>query len=162
MNFQKPYVTDFTVSKDNRGTISKIFGSNLSSPISSFSNYKISDSYLSKSELNVFRGLHMQTKPFSQVKTFQVVQGVVLLVAVYAPDGKADPSSLFQVEIDEYTNFGVIVPEEWATGFLTLSTKSSVWVTASGEYSPTYEHVIQAKSLDISLPVDVIISGKDN
>lgn len=161
MYIEKPVVIDFTVSKDNRGTISKIFGSNLSVPISSFSNSKISDTYLSKSEFNVFRGLHMQTKPFSQMKSFQVIKGSVLLLAVYAPDGVPELETLFQAEINEDTNLGVLVPEDWATGFLTLSPKSSVWVTASGEYSPDCERVVRAESLNFALPTDVIISGKD-
>lgn len=82
---------------------------------------------------------------------------------IFAPEGEIVQDSLLSFELSEAEDFGLFVPDNWATGVLTNSKKSIVWSTSSAAYEPEFEMVIPAAKIDsMRLPEKVIVSVKDS
>lgn len=157
-----PKIVDFTVNEDNRGEIYKYLGRPLINELNE-NQHLVRDSYVSHSKKYVFRGLHLQIAPHLQSKCFQLLSGNVRFYAVYAPGGEVKEDTLVEFEMEGLGRRGLFVPPEWATGVLTISDESLVWVTANSPYVPGSEKVIRASALNnMKLPNEAIISVKDN
>ena len=75
---------------------------------------------LSKSHLNVLRGLHFQMPPFEQGKLVQVIKGSVLDVAVDLRKNSATYGAHFSVELNDTNKLQFWIPPGFAHGFLCL------------------------------------------
>lgn len=81
-----------------------------------------------------FRGLHYQTNP-PQTKYIKVVQGSIIDFMVDLKTGKTEHIVLQDSD-------AVLIPNDKAHGFLTLTPNTIVVYMVEGEYNPESEHSI--------------------
>ena len=145
MKRELPHLVDFLVSSDGRGGLRKAFGrfEPASSPqATSF----VGDSFILESSHLVFRGLHGQVAPFDQSKAVLVLEGAVRVFCVEANDGVPDKRTLTTHELTP-GRMGLLAPQGWAVGVLTVSEASLVWVSASKPYRPDLEFTVGIKTM---------------
>ena len=150
---------------DERGFFSEVYNSKDLEKIGINTKFVQENFSLSKSK-NVFRGLHFQQAPHEQAKLIRVLSGSILDVVV---DLRKDSNSYLSHKTFELSkrNFRQIyIPEGFAHGFLTLSSRTEISYKTSDFYYPKLERSIswEDKSLKIKLPVkkaNLIISDKD-
>lgn len=108
-----------------------------------------------------FRGLHYQTNP-PQRKYVKVVSGAIIDFLV----------DLETLEVEEYVldseSNAILIPENYAHGFLTLQPDTVVVYMVKGEYNPESEHsmvwygIPKVKNTITSYNSPITISEKDN
>lgn len=145
MDQQVPQLIDFRASLDERGSLLKVFGRPHGETRPQLAE-STGDSFLLQSGHKVFRGLHVQEPPFDQSKAVFVLDGLVRVFCVRVIGGRPDARSLARKDITR-GNFGLVAPQGWALGILTVSEASLVWVSASKPYQPNSEITIGIKSL---------------
>jgi len=145
MVHQTPQLLDFRAAADDRGSLFKIFGRAGGGSGDDLAE-STGDSFVLQSGHRVFRGLHAQEPPFDQSKAVFVLKGSVRVYCVKVTGGVPDAPSL---TVDDLTvgDLGLVAPQGWALGVLTVSESSSVWVSASKPYRPDSEFTIGIKSL---------------
>ena len=118
----------------------------------------------SLSQKNVLRGLHFQKKPKTQAKIIRVIEGRVWDVVVDLRFKSPTFGKWQGVELSEQNGLGLLVPEEFAHGFLVLSDQAKVVYKNTHEYAPLFESGIiwNDPILNINWPVkNPIVSSKD-
>lgn len=122
---------------------------------------------LSFSHKNVLRGLHYQTKPYSQAKLIQVVQGSVWDVAVDLRQDSSTFGQWFGIEISAQNHKQLWIPAGFAHGFLTLQDNTLFTYKTTNFYAKEHEYSIlwNDPDLNIKWPIvpntEIIQSVKD-
>ena len=115
------------------------------------------------SKKNTLRGLHLQTKK-SQAKIVTVVQGKILDVVVDLRKKSKTFGKHFAIEISQNSNFSIFIPENFAHGFLCLSSNCSVYYKCTNYRNKESETTIlwNDKKLKINWPIkNPLLSKKD-
>lgn len=120
----------------------------------------------SKSSYGVMRGLHYQTKPYTQSKLVRCVKGCVLDVAVDIRKGSPTYGKHVAVELSEENHLQFFIPKGFAHGFAVLSEEAVFQYKCDEFYAPGHEggiHLMDdALNIDWHIPFDkVILSDKD-
>lgn len=97
----------------------------------------------SKSELNVFRGLHYQLPPFEQAKLVRVVLGAIFDVAVDLRKNSKTYGSWVGVELSDENKRQLWIPEGFAHGFMTTSQLAEVLYKTNNYYAPAHDSAIR-------------------
>lgn len=135
------------VFKDNRGAMIPY---NLNTPELDFDQMNISIN----TNKFTFRGMHFQTNP-AQTKLVKVIQGRVVDI-LYNLDNKEVESYELGLEQE------LIVPSNYAHGFLTLEPNTIFTYLVSGEYNPNSEHSIVWNTVpEIKSIVEKYIKGSE-
>lgn len=120
---------------------------------------------LSVSKKNVFRGLHLQSKPFAQAKLVQVLEGSIMDYAVDIRLNSKTFGQFHKVLLSKKNKKQIFLPEGIAHGFLSLSNNTIVQYKASNFYSKDNEITLSPFDKDINLNLSnnkkLIISKKD-
>ena len=119
----------------------------------------------SKSTKNVLRGLHYQTKEFSQAKLVRCSRGRIYDVAVdIRPDSKTF-GKYVKVELSEENKNMLFIPSGFAHGFVVLSDVAELLYKASGEYNPSADRGVlwcdKDINIDWGIDFEPILSEKD-
>ena len=141
---------------DNRGFLREIFRENVIKK-------KLVFSIVSKSNKNVLRGLHLQTKK-AQDKFITVLKGRILDVAVDVRKGSRTFGKHYKILLSEKNSKFLFIPRGFAHGFLTLGKENYVLYSCTQYRSSKFEKSIRFddKNLKIKWPtVNPIISNKD-
>jgi len=115
----------------------------------------------------VLRGLHYQSKPYSQAKLVRVIRGKVLDVAVDIRIGSPTFGKHVAVELSEKNKRQLYIPQGFAHGFKVMSDEAVFTYKVDNPYMPAYEHTISYKDpvIDIDWKTDdsleLILSEKD-
>ncbi len=115
------------------------------------------------SKKNTLRGLHLQTKN-SQAKIITVVQGKILDVVVDLRKKSKTFGKYFAIEISQNSNFSLFIPENFAHGFLCLSSNCGVYYKCTNYRDKKNETTIlwNDKNLNINWPIKKpLLSKKD-
>lgn len=121
--------------RDNRGGFVKLFNKQ----IDFLGTYNIEQiNFVQNKEANVLRGLHYQRGAAAESKFFRVMTGKIRLGFV---DMREDsPSYLQGATFDlESSEFGLLIPRGFATGYLTLQEDTDVLYYSDNTYQPTLE-----------------------
>ena len=113
----------------------------------------------SRSTFGVLRGLHFQSKPFSQSKLVRILEGEVLDVAVDLRVGSETFGEYFSAILSKENNLQMFIPRGFAHGFVVLSDHATFSYKVDAKYSPESERGI--KYDDPSLNVDWVLNSDD-
>ena len=119
----------------------------------------------SRSSKGVLRGLHFQVK-YPQTKLVRVVRGAVFDVAVDLRRGSATFGKYYGVELSEDNHRQILIPKNFAHGFLVLSEVAEFCYKCDDFYHPNDEGGIFYADPDINIQwpkIDApfILSDKD-
>jgi dTDP-4-dehydrorhamnose 3,5-epimerase len=149
--------------EDHRGCFSRLYSKqDLSSSKMDFDIEQVNYS-ISKIE-GTIRGLHFQTKPYSETKLIKVISGVVYDVAV---DIRPDSSTFLKahcIELSSSDSKMVFIPPGFAHGIQALKPFTEVIYFSSCKHIPDHEGIIRWNdpSVNISWPIATpILSEKD-
>ncbi|MBQ6776281.1 MAG: dTDP-4-dehydrorhamnose 3,5-epimerase [Synergistaceae bacterium] len=119
----------------------------------------------SRSSKGVLRGLHFQVK-YPQTKLVRVVRGAVFDVAVDLRRGSATFGKYYGVELSEDNHRQILIPKNFAHGFLVLSEVAEFCYKCDDFYHPNDEGGVFYADPDINIQwpkIDApfILSDKD-
>ena len=119
----------------------------------------------SRSSKGVLRGLHFQVK-YPQTKLVRVVRGAVFDVAVDLRRGSATFGKYYGVELSEDNHRQILIPKNFAHGFLVLSEVAEFCYKCDDFYHPNDEGGIFYADPDINvqwpkIDAPFILSDKD-
>lgn len=151
------------VHKDHRGYFLEIFQQNDYAQVLGFHLVQINESF---SHYGVIRGLHAQTKPFTQAKIIQVLSGKILDVVV---DIRPDSITFGQVMttlMNDRQKQQLLIPEGFLHGYAVLSEYATIQYYVNAPYSPGHEIGVRYDDPQLNinwmlLPSERIISEKD-
>ncbi len=153
----------------------KVFGDSRGSFVESFNHqewaaagvqFQFVQDNQSVSTFGVLRGLHFQRGSYAQTKVLRVAQGRILDVAVDLRRNSPTFSKVFAIELDAQTGVQILIPKQFAHGFLVLSETATIIYKCDNYYSPQNEGGIHPFDADLNIqwPVakdKIILSEKD-
>ena len=146
--------------RDNRGGFVKLFNKQ----VDFLEGYTIEQiNFVQNKEANVLRGLHYQQGDAAESKFFRVMTGKIRLGFV---DMRVDSETYLQggtFDLDS-SEFGVLIPRGFATGYLTVQSDTDVLYYSDNTYQPEHESGIRWDDPKVALAWDTkapIVSEKD-
>lgn len=128
-------------------------------------NYNMVQSNLSKSlKKNILRGMHYQVNGAEEAKLVRCIRGKIWDVIIDLRPDSSTYCKHIDVELSEYNNRMIYVPEVFAHGFITLVDNCEVFYQVSNFYTPNSELGIRWNDslFKINWPTNQpIISEKD-
>ncbi len=120
----------------------------------------------SVSSFGVLRGLHYQRGAFAQTKVLRVAQGRILDVVVDLRPTSPTFTKVFSVELDDEKGLQILVPRQFAHGFVVLSETATIIYKCDNFYSPQNESGINPldPGLNFRWPIaidKIVLSDKD-
>ena len=92
------------------------------------------------------RGLHFQTKPFSEIKIVRCISGSIQDVAVDLRKDSKTFLKYFTITLSKANNKYLYIPEGFAHGFLSLKNHTKVHYMQTNEYSKEHDCGIKYNS----------------
>jgi dTDP-4-dehydrorhamnose 3,5-epimerase len=141
---------------DERGTITNIYD------VNKFPNFKVDK--LSKSNINVLRGLHGDTV---NDKLIYCLHGSMHLVVVNYDKNSEQYLQKIQIDMDENSNFAIFVPKNFLNGHYCLSEKCLFYYKWSESYvapEKQFSVIWNDDTLNIKWPLlkdEPILSDRD-
>lgn len=161
MKLNKPIVFKKIFSKfdDDRGFLSTLDIKNLYQNLPD-QNFNLTYQLISYSaKKNTFRGMHYQTKPYSQNKLIVLHAGSIIDLAVDVNNANIDQVLSFEMTAGD----AILIPENYAHGFISLTDEVLLQYFMDNEYSKeNYKGLNLKKYLEREFPkLDLIVSDKD-
>ena len=161
MKLNKPIVFKkiFSTFDDDRGFLSTLDIKNLYQNLPD-QNFNLTYQLISYSaKKNTFRGMHYQTKPYSQNKLIVLHAGSIIDLAVDINNANIDQVLRFEMTAGD----AILIPENYAHGFISLTDEVLLQYFMDNEYSKeNYKGLNLKKYLEREFPkLDLIVSDKD-
>ena len=161
MKLNKPIVFKkiFSTFDDDRGFLSTLDIKNLYQNLPD-QNFNLTYQLISYSaKKNTFRGMHYQTKPYSQNKLIVLHQGSIIDLAVDVNNTNIDQVLRFEMSAGD----AILIPDNYAHGFISLTDEVLLQYFMDNEYSKeNYKGLNLKKYLEREFPkLDLIVSDKD-
>jgi len=148
------------VTKDKRGSFTKIFHADLFSKLKLPIDFR--EEYYSKSTKGVIRGMHFQIPPHDHAKLVYCVQGDVLDVVVDLRIGSPSYGNIQSFMLSANKGNCIYIPRGLAHGFLVMSNEASMVYKVTSQYSKEHDKGILWNSLNFTWPISVpIVSDRD-
>lgn len=161
-NIKGPVLIKGKIFTDDRGYFYESYNSSYLNKILSLDIEFIQDN-TSFSKSGVFRGFHLQKKPYEQGKLVRVISGSIIDFALDLRPFSNTFGQYISIQLSSQDNHMFWIPKGFAHGFYALK-DSVVTYKIDEEYSPSDEIIINYKDsdLNIKLPHDnPLISSKD-
>ena len=143
---------------DQRGSFHKFFHSSVFERTGH--SFHISESFITKSSKNVLRGMHYQSPPYDNYKVVYCCRGAVLDVVVDFNKSSPTFNKPFSIELNESDDLVVIIPPQYAHGFLAIETDSWLIYNSSKIFSPSHDKGFLWSSIDFHWPCDSPLLSK--
>lgn len=143
--------------KDNRGWINKIFNKKL---LEKIKIHKLGEIYYSVSKKNVFRGFHIQLKPYENTKVIHCIDGKII---DYTLDLRKDSKTFLLLNKFYLDNNSILlIPKGVAHAYYTINDSTLIYYSDI-EYNEKNNISINWKSVDNNLisKKNIVISKKD-
>lgn len=125
-------------------------------------NFLPKESYISKSSLNVLRGMHYQIGNYAQKKLVSCISGKILDVIVDIRPNSTNYNKPISYVLDEEKPEVIMIGKGYAHGFLSLSKNSIMSYLTSTVYAPKFDCGILWSSIDFEWPLTKpILSERD-
>lgn len=149
--------------KDDRGVFERVFcPSSLEIPWGNRPIQQVNRSFNCRK--GTFRGFHFQLESHCEMKFVQCVSGAILDIVIDIREGSETFMQSFHVELSSVNSRGLVIPEGFAHGFLTLEDNSEVIYFHSKDYCKEAESGINLNDplINVVLPFPVLeISERD-
>lgn len=123
---------------DSRGHFSRIFSKEYLDELGCvLPIQQINHSY-TKSKSTI-RGLHYQSNPYADMKIVTCIRGKIFDVIVDLRKNSKTFLNFIEIELSEYNNHCVLIPEGFAHGFQTLINDCELIYLHTAKYSKIYE-----------------------
>jgi dTDP-4-dehydrorhamnose 3,5-epimerase len=127
----------------------------------------VQDNHSYSAAVGVLRGLHYQLPPRAQAKLVRVVRGRIFDVAVDIRRGSPTFGKWVALEVSAATWNQILIPADFAHGFVTLEPDTEVIYKVTDYYSPRHDRSIRFDDPGIGiewpLAADSLrLSAKDN
>jgi dTDP-4-dehydrorhamnose 3,5-epimerase/CDP-3, 6-dideoxy-D-glycero-D-glycero-4-hexulose-5-epimerase len=143
---------------DNRGEFKKIIDN---TQLELFPNFRICDYFLSNSNINVIRGMHLQVGEFASNRIIYVPNGKILDVLVDLKYDTKTPQVMSEILGPQEIFDTIFVPSGIAHGYQVIE-KTSVIYLADKAYSSEHDKGFKYNSFNFNWPNDVpIVSDRD-
>ena len=119
---------------------------------------------ISRSKMNVLRGLHFQNK-YSQAKLITVTDGKILDVAVDLRKKSVTFGKYFSIVLKYDSDLSLFIPENFAHGFACLSKTCTLYYRCTNYRDKNSEIGIKWNDKDLNINWNIkspILSKKDN
>ena len=135
--------------EDNRGYFLESFNSDRYAELTG--NLSFVQDNISRSNLNVVRGLHFQAPPFAQGKLVSVIQGSVLDVIVDIRKSSATYGQHVAVELTDKDHAQLWIPPGFAHGFTALKENTVFSYKCTALYDPSSEGTLRWNDPDLAI-----------
>lgn len=153
-----PQVVNLTPFADERGWLARIFcESTYASIITNKSVVQINQSFTKNK--GTVRGMHYQIAPFAETKIIKCIKGKVFDVFVDLRKNSETFLSWFGLELSDYNNTMIIIPEGFAHGFQTLEDNTELLYLHTSHYNPQAEAGLRFD--DPLINIDWILTPKN-
>ena len=143
---------------DTRGEFTKVF--QLSEITKHFSEFEVAESYLTKSQPGVLRGMHLQLPPDDHEKIVICLQGHILDVVLDLRNGE-DYGSHDSIALSANSQNVIIVPKGVAHGFYAHEAATLLYLVST-EHAPKNDKGIKWDSFGCHWPIrNPILSERD-
>jgi dTDP-4-dehydrorhamnose 3,5-epimerase len=88
----------------------------------------------------VLRGLHYQSNPYADMKIVTCIRGKIFDVIVDLRKNSKTFLNFIEIELSEYNNESVLIPEGFAHGFQTLINDCELIYSHTAKYCKKYEN----------------------
>ncbi len=151
------------VSKDDRGTFSRLFSAKEFESLGLVTN--LDQCVISQNpKKGTLRGLHYQLPPFQEVKIVRCSRGAIFDVILDLREDSPSFRKCFAKELKEESPEMLYIPGGCAHGFISLLDNSEVFYQISGAYNPDYARGVpwNDSAFAIQWPMQpVLMSQKD-
>ena len=162
-NLKGAYLIKQEAKEDQRGFFSRYFCAKEFSQKNLNANWVQINNSLSN-DVGTIRGMHMQKKPFQEVKLVRCISGAIYDVIVDLRNNSSTFGKYFASELNSENRNMMYVPKGFAHGFITIKPKSEIIYLVSEFYSPESEMTLKYddSEVDIKWPIKPqLISEKD-
>ncbi len=157
---QGVYIIEQTISKDRRGSFVKNFQSSLFEKNNLEFDFK--ESYYTKSQEDVIRGMHFQIPPHDHAKFITVISGTIVDVVLDVRKSSATYGSYFEIELSRENRKSLYIPRGIAHGFGVLSDMAIAYYQVTSEHKPEHDKGIHFGSFGFSWPIaNPVTSDRD-
>lgn len=145
---------------DKRGDFMKVFS--LAGLPNDLASEFFCETFYSRSNRSVLRGMHFQLPPFAQQKLVYVTEGAIIDVVVDLRKRSPSFGGYVKVNLHAYGE-SLLIPKGCAHGFLTISDSATVVYNVTSNYSSDHDSGIRWDSFgfDWNGVEDAIISDRD-
>lgn len=122
------------------------------------------ENFISISNKNTLRGMHLQVGEYAHNKLVSIIQGSVLDVIVDLRKLSSTYGNFQVIEIDEKSDFSILIPIGCAHGFLTLDDNTIMSYLVDTVYNKNSDTGIKYDSFGYDWPIksnDIVISQRD-
>lgn len=145
---------------DSRGLFSKTFGERVKSQ--SGIELSFAEVFYSVSSKNVLRGMHYQKRPDDHYKLISVIKGSVLDAVVDIDPLSPSYGDSRAYDIDENSNFSILIPPGLAHGFLAKCDDTIMLYHTTSVHAPASDTGVRWDSFGLNWPISSpIISERD-
>ena len=146
------YLLDCPYFPDQRGDFIKLFHSDalLSQGIS----FTPAESFLTRSKVNVLRGMHFQAGNFAHEKLVTCIKGNVLDVVVDVRPDSPNFNKPFAIKISESSHKALLIGKGYAHGFLALGVDNWMLYTTTTIHNPSHDRGVLWNSIAFNWPID--------
>jgi dTDP-4-dehydrorhamnose 3,5-epimerase len=157
------FVLHRTVSRDERGFFSRIFGADEIAKAGR-PTQAIHVNTSTSIEAGTLRGIHFQYPPHAEAKIVSCASGSIWDVGVDLRPGSPTRFQWFGTKLTPENGVSLIIPEGFGHAFITLEKNSTVVYVVSTAYALSYESGARFDDpkLKINWPIEpIVISEKD-
>ena len=149
-----PHLIKNNVFTDDRGFFSRI-------DIPDYFGEVKQSNYVINNQKGMIRGLHWQRSPKNEKKIVRVIKGKIFDVLVDIKKSSNSYGEVFNFILEENSS-SLYVPDGFAHGYQTLTSKSEILYLHSEKYYPDLSKTLFYNCLDIKWPLKISkISKKD-
>lgn len=145
---------------DHRGDFTKLF--HYDALLAQGIDFKPAESFLTRSNAGVLRGMHFQVGKAAHVKLVSCIKGKVLDVVVDVRPESVHFNKPIAVELSETANTALLIGKGYAHGFLTVGAESWMLYSTTTVHCPSLDRGVRWNSIAFDWPIDQpLLSERD-